>query len=128
MSSKPESHPSSTILFGPFEFHLGSNELRKHGIRIKLQRQPQQILSLLLKREGALVSRLELQQALWSGSEFGDFEQGLNAGINKLRQSLGDSADQPRYIETHPGQGYRFIAPIHRSPSEPVLELVSPAA
>lgn len=120
----PQPHPSPHIVFGPFEFDGGSGELRKHNIRLKLTGQPLRILEVLLERPGEAVSREELQQRLWKGTTFVDFENGLNAAISKLRQSLGDSAEVPRYIETVPGRGYRFIATVRRTPSRPVLEMV----
>ena len=81
------------------------------------------ILSLLIERSGRLVIRDDFQRELWPGGTFGDFENGLNAAVNRLRQALGDSAEQPRYIETVAGQGYRFIAPIQRGEPKPVLSM-----
>lgn len=124
MGTQPE--PSPAIAFGPFEFDAVSGDLRKYGNRVRLQGQPLQILSLLLERPGQVVSREELQRHLWAGTTFVDFEQGLNAAVNKLRQALGDSADQPRYVETLPGRGYRFIGPIERPALRPVLEMALP--
>ena len=106
------SHPSTRLVFGSFEFDPASGDLDKQGTPIRLAKQPSQILLALLRRHGDVVSRDELRQQLWRDEAFGDFEHGLNAAINKLRQTLGDSADQPRYIETLPGRGYRFIAPV----------------
>ncbi len=129
MGSQPHSSPK--VLFGPFEFEQLSGDLRKFGNRIRLQGKPLQILSVLLEQPGQILSRDELQRHLWQGTTFVDFEQGLNTAVNKLRQALGDSADQPRYVETVPGKGYRFIAPLQRaSPmmvKAAVLE-VAPAA
>lgn len=121
MSTQP-SNLSPRFLFGPFEYDPASGELRKHRSRIRLQGQPVQILSVLLECPGDAVSREELQRRLWPGAVSGDFEHGLNAAVNKLRQALGDSADQPRYIETLPARGYRFIAPV-QTPLRPVLEI-----
>jgi Tol biopolymer transport system component len=90
-----------------------------------LQGQPLQILGVLIDQPGEVISREELQRRLWSGTTFVDFEQGLNAAVNKLRQALGDSADQPRYVETLPGRGYRFIAPVQRGPGKNVLEIAA---
>jgi Tol biopolymer transport system component/DNA-binding winged helix-turn-helix (wHTH) protein len=118
--------PAPTIAFGPFEFDTAAGDLRKYGNRVRLQGQPLQILSLLLERPGQVISREELQRHLWAGTTFVDFEQGLNAAVNKLRQALGDSADQPRYVETLPGRGYRFIGPIERPSLRPVLEMALP--
>jgi len=112
------------LAFGPFEFDPSSGELRKHRSLIRLQGQPLRILSVLIGHPGELVGRLELQRQLWPGVANGDFEHGLNAAVNKLRQALNDSADQPRYIETIAGQGYRFIAPLQTPNQRPHLELV----
>jgi len=101
------------IPFGPFEADLSSQELRKHGVRLRLPRQSFQILMMLLERPGVLVTREELRQALWHTETFVDFEHGLNAAINRLREALGDSADHPKFIETLPRRGYRFIGPVH---------------
>jgi len=107
------SHPSAArVAFGSFEFDPGSGDLHKQGTPIRLAKQPSQILAALLRKAGEVVSRDELRQQLWRDETSGDFEHGLNAAINKLRQTLGDSADQPRYIETLPGRGYRFIASV----------------
>ena len=97
------------IHFGPFELDLSSQELRKSGIRLHLPRQSFQILKMLLERPGELVSRDELRTSLWPSDTFVDFEHGLNAAINRLRETLGDNADNPRYVETLPRRGYRFI-------------------
>ena len=122
---QPNSHEK--LVFGPFEYYEGSGELHKHSTRLRLQGQPLRILSVLLDRPGQVVSRAEMQRILWGGTTFIDFEQGLNAAVNKLRQTLGDSADQPRYIETLPGQGYRFIAPIRRvAASQSIIEIAPP--
>jgi DNA-binding winged helix-turn-helix (wHTH) protein len=123
-------HPSPSLkfVFGPFEYDGISGDLHKHGSRIRLQGQPLRILSILVERHGQVVSREDLQQHLWPGATFVDFEQGLNAAVNKLRQTLGDSADQPRYIETLPSRGYRFIAPVQQVPARPVLQFAAPAA
>lgn len=101
-----------SVRFGPFEVDCSTQELRKHGVRIKLQKQPFQILAALLQRPNDVVSRQELRQQVWTGETFVDFEHGVNAAMNKLRQALGDSADSPRYIETVPGVGYRWMAPV----------------
>ncbi len=93
--------------------------MRKRGIRIKLHSQPFKVLLLLLETPGEIVSRKQLQQRLWGDGTFVDFEHGLNAAINKIREALDDSASQPRYLETIPGKGYRFIAPIN-PPALPV--------
>jgi DNA-binding winged helix-turn-helix (wHTH) protein/tetratricopeptide (TPR) repeat protein len=98
--------------FGAFEVDLRSGELHKHGIRLKLQDQPFQVLVLLLEHPGDVVTREELRQKLWPADTFVDFDTGLNSVIKKLRDVLGDSAEESRYIETLPRRGYRFIAPV----------------
>jgi len=100
----------SSIRFGRFDLSLGTGELRKDGIRLKLSGQAIEVLRLLAASPGKVVSREELQQKLWPGASFGDPEHGLNAAVNRLRETLGDSANEPKYIETVPGRGYRFIA------------------
>jgi eukaryotic-like serine/threonine-protein kinase len=115
------------VVFGAFEYDDLSGDLRKYGTPIRLQGKPLQILSFLVNRPGQIVSRDELQRHLWDGTTFVDFEQGLNSAVNKLRQTLADSADQPRYIETVPGRGYRFIAPVQRASAKAVVEMAAPA-
>jgi TolB-like protein/DNA-binding winged helix-turn-helix (wHTH) protein len=102
--------------FGPFEVDLRSGELRRHGVRIKLQEQPFQVLIMLLDHPGEVVTREELRQRLWPADTFVDFEVGLNAAVKRLRDALGDSADTPRYIETLPRRGYRLIIPVESAP------------
>jgi DNA-binding winged helix-turn-helix (wHTH) protein len=100
------------IRFGPFELHPETGELLKQGIRIRLQPQPFRILCMLLENPGAVVTREELSKRLWPADTFVDFERGVNTAVNRLRLALGDSAEQPRYIETLSRTGYRFIAPV----------------
>jgi DNA-binding winged helix-turn-helix (wHTH) protein/tetratricopeptide (TPR) repeat protein len=107
-----EARSPGILRFGTLEVELRSGELRKKGVRIKLQDQPFQVLKLLLQRSGELVTREELRTQIWSADTFVDFDNGLNTSINKLREALGDSADSPRFIETLPRRGYRFIAPV----------------
>ena len=121
MGTQP--NPSHQIVFGPFEYESLSGDLRKYGNRVRLQGKPLQILGILLDQPGQVVSRDELQRHLWEGTTFVDFEQGLNTAVNKLRQALGDSADQPRYVETVPGRGYRFIAPVQHNSGKATLEI-----
>src|SRR3954447_4345170 len=104
-------HPC-TVRFGAFEISLDTGELRKHGVRVRLQRRPFHILRALLEKPGQVISREELRSRLWSSDTFVDFESGLNTAINRLRTALGDSAENPIYIETLARVGYRFIAPI----------------
>src|SRR5215468_3075891 len=103
------------VRFGPFDADLRSGQLRKHGIRLKLQDQPFQLLTLLLEKPGELITREELRQKLWPADTFVNFEHGLNAAVKRLRQALSDSADNPRFVETLPRRGYRFIAPVQVS-------------
>src|SRR6202007_2315059 len=108
-----ENHqPDGRLGFGVFEVDLRAGELRKHGIRIKLQEQPFHILTSLLKHPGELVTREELRQELWPEHAFVDFDRGLNKAMTKLRSALGDSAESPRYIETLHRRGYRFLVPV----------------
>lgn len=102
-----------TIHFGVFDADLRTLELRRQGTRLKLPRQSFQILQILLERPGELVTREELQKALWPGDTFVDFDHGLNNAVKRIRAVLGDSAENPRYIETLPRMGYRFIGPIN---------------
>ena len=112
------SQSSRTVVsFGPFEADLQTQELKKNGLRQRLPGQSFQILSMLLQRPGQLVSRDELRQTLWPAETFVDFEKGTNAAITRLREALGDSAENPRYVETLPRRGYRFIAIVHGEPS-----------
>lgn len=105
--------PASTVVrFAAFEVDLATGELRKHGIRIKLQDQPFQILAMLLERPGALVTRDQIQQRLWPADTFVDFEHGVNTAIRRLRDALSDDADTPRFIETLPRRGYRFLGEV----------------
>jgi Tol biopolymer transport system component/DNA-binding winged helix-turn-helix (wHTH) protein len=113
----PEVSPTNLVRFGVFELDLRSGELRKAGVRVGLQEQALQVLTTLLERPGDLVRRDELRERLWPNGTFVDFDHGLNAVVNRLRDTLGDSAESPRFIETLPRRGYRFIAPIERNGS-----------
>jgi DNA-binding winged helix-turn-helix (wHTH) protein len=114
--------------FGSYEVDLHSGELSKKGTRLRLQPQPVQILAALLERPGELVTREELQRRLWPDDTFVDFERGLNTAIKKLRAALCDEADTPRYIETLPRRGYRFIAEVSMPPeTSQIPEQVQPA-
>jgi DNA-binding winged helix-turn-helix (wHTH) protein len=98
-----------------FELDLSAGELRKSGVKLRLQGQPLQVLALLVERAGDVVTREELRQKLWPSDTFVDFDHSLNTAINKVRETLGDSATSPRYVETLARRGYRFIAPVERS-------------
>lgn len=108
----PSSVQLRLIRFGVFEADLQAQELRKQGMKVKLQDQPFQLLVMLLERPGELVTRDEVRQKLWPGDTFVDFDHGLNNAVNRLREALGDSAETPRFIETLPRKGYRFVAPV----------------
>ncbi len=106
------SERAEILRFGVFEVDVRAGELRKQGARIKLQEQPFHVLTVLLQRPGEVVTREELRSQNWPVDTFVDFDNSLNTAINKLREALGDSADNPRFIETLPRRGYRFIAPV----------------
>jgi Tol biopolymer transport system component/DNA-binding winged helix-turn-helix (wHTH) protein len=101
------------VRFDTFEFDVISGDLREAGVRLNLQEQPLHLLAALVERPGKLVTRDELRHRLWPADTFVDFDHGLNAAVKRLRDALGDSADAPRYVETVPRRGYRFIAPVH---------------
>jgi Tol biopolymer transport system component/DNA-binding winged helix-turn-helix (wHTH) protein len=109
-----EQHKSShgCVRFGIFSADPVARELRKNGVRVKLQDQPFQVLAILLEHQGQVVPREELRQKVWTADTFVDFDNGLNTAINKIREVLGDSADNPRFVQTLPRRGYRFIAPV----------------
>jgi len=109
----------AVIRFGVFEVDLRAAELRKQGVKIKLQDQPFQLLQILLERPGEVVTREELRQRIWPADTFVDFEGGVNNAVKRLREALGDKADHPRYIETLPRKGYRFIGSTHGSVPTP---------
>jgi TolB-like protein/DNA-binding winged helix-turn-helix (wHTH) protein/Flp pilus assembly protein TadD len=104
--------PNSVMRFGTFEVSLQSGEVRKGGLRIRVQQQPMKLLEILLEHPGEVVTREELRSRVWPSESFGDFDQALNIAIGKLRSALGDSAESPRFIETLPKRGYRFIADV----------------
>ena len=108
---EPSRH-TSVVRFGTYEIALHSGELRKAGVRIRVQQQPLRLLEILLEHPGEVVTREELRSRIWPNENFGDFDQAVNVAIAKLRGALGDSADNPRYIETLPRRGYRFIADV----------------
>src|SRR5271167_1031704 len=108
-----EQAPSSPMLkFGPYLVDLAAGEVRKNGSRIRLQEKSLRVLALLAERQGQVVSREELKKRLWPEDTFVDFENGLNAAVSKLRDALSESAETPRYIETIPRRGYRFICTV----------------
>ena len=112
MIVKASSSVTPTLRFGVFELDPKAGELRKKGMKIRLQGQPVDILVMLLERPGETVTREELQEKLWPADTFVDFEQGLNNAMKRLRAALDDDAESPHFIETLPRRGYRFIAPV----------------
>jgi TolB-like protein/DNA-binding winged helix-turn-helix (wHTH) protein len=114
-------HSSRFIRFEPFEVDLRTRELRKAGVNLKLAGQPFQILSILLEQPGEVVTREEFQKRLWPDT-FVDFDHNLNTAINKIREVLGDSAESPRFVETLPRRGYRFVAPVNGTGQAPAAE------
>ena len=115
--------PSGVVQFDGFELRLETGELRRNGMRVRLQTKPFQLLSALIERPGRVVTREDLRTRLWPSDTFVDFESGLNTAANRLRLALGDSAENPRYIETLSRIGYRFIAPVRRACADGVVEL-----
>ncbi len=129
-----ESAPSPTVVmndasallrFSSFELDLEKQELRKRGVLVKLQAQPLKVLALLAERPGELIARDEIRRHVWGAGTFVDFDQGINVCIRQIRQALGDRAGSPRFVETLPRRGYRFLAPVERP--EPVAA-TEPAA
>jgi DNA-binding winged helix-turn-helix (wHTH) protein len=114
--------PSTHKHFGIFDLDLESGELRRNGVKLKLQEKPFQMLAILLERPGEVVTREALRERLWPAGTFVDFDHGLNTATKKLRQALGDSAENPRFIETLAGRGYRFIAPLAATEAAAVLQ------
>ena len=117
--------PSMRIRFDAFELDATSGELRKNGILLRLQPQPFRVLLLLIERAGQVVTREEIQRCLWTDSTFVDFEHGINFSINQIRGALVDSAENPRYVETIPRRGYRFIGTVEQPPSANITVLRS---
>jgi DNA-binding winged helix-turn-helix (wHTH) protein len=127
----PTTAPTPVVRFGVFEADLHTGELRKQGLKIKLTGQPMEVLAMLLEHPGELVTREEIQKRLWPGETFVDFEHSLNTTVKKLREALGDDADNRRFVETLPRRGYRFIAPVetpnHAAPTQPSPAVSVPA-
>jgi DNA-binding winged helix-turn-helix (wHTH) protein len=132
MATPSASSKGRILRFGVFEADLAAGELRKNGLRVRLQEQPFQLLALLMEKPNALVTREELRNKLWAADTFVDFDHSLNTAIKKIREALGDSAVNPRYVETIARRGYRFLAPVEiqnhavpepaiRSPGEPTI-------
>lgn len=108
----PSDSPAPNLRFGPYEVDIRAGELRKQGSKIRLQEKPLRVLASLAAQPGTLVTREELKKRLWPDDTFVDFETGLNTAVSKLREALNDDAEYPRYIETIPRRGYRFVFPV----------------
>jgi TolB-like protein/DNA-binding winged helix-turn-helix (wHTH) protein/tetratricopeptide (TPR) repeat protein len=129
MSLPSETPPGATAYrFGPFELDVDALELRRHGLKVRLRGRPIEILVALLEHRGGPVSRDDLRTRLWSSDTYVDFDHGLNSAMNKLREALGDSAENPRYIETLPRRGYRFVAPVEVIVVSPPSRSTEPAS
>ena len=123
----PQRSPSGRVIrFGLFEVNLEIRELRKEGLLTRLQDRPFEILSILLEDSGRVVTREEFRQRLWPTNTFVDFDHSLNVSINKLRQALGDAADNPRFVATVGKRGYRFIAPVEELDKMPTGSTTDP--
>src|SRR5947209_88903 len=114
MMSGTKSCDPGMLRFGLFELEPHKHELRRRGVLLKLQEQPFKLLVLLAERGGVVVTREEIRQALWGNDTYVDFERGTNFCINQIRAALGDDSQSPRFLETVPRRGYRFIAPVER--------------
>lgn len=114
VASVPDTQPARLYRFGSFEANAATGELRRQGIRVRLHAQPFQLLLLLLERPGELLSREQISRELWPDGTFVDYEHGVNSAINRLREALGDTAANPRFIETLARRGYRWIAPVEK--------------
>ncbi|MEO6804524.1 MAG: transcriptional regulator [Edaphobacter sp.] len=110
----PDPQPARRYRFGVFEADATLGELRRQGIRVKLNAQPFQMLLILLERPGELLTREEISRALWPDGTFVDYEHGVNSAVNRIREALGDTAGNPRFVETLARRGYRFVAPVER--------------
>ena len=118
MEDSREQRPAGRYRFGVFEADAATGELRRKGIRVRLSAQPFQLLLLLLDRPGELITRDEISRELWPDGTFVDFDHGVNSAINRIREALGDSAGNPRFVETLARRGYRLVAPVERIAGE----------
>ena len=130
-SDMTDQRPARRYRFGTFEADAESGELRRQGLRVKLNAQPFQVLMLLMDRPGQLLTREEISRELWPDGTFVDYEHGVNSAVNRIREALGDTASSPRFVETLARRGYRFVAPVERiefseNPSEAEREPASP--
>src|ERR1700685_2224582 len=121
-----QTHPA-LVRFGVFEADLRAGELRRDGVKVRLQDLPFRALTLLLSRPGEVITREEFRQALWPANVFVDFEQGISSAVMRLRDALGDAADNPIFIQTIERRGYRWIGPILSQSLEPVVQDRAPA-
>jgi DNA-binding winged helix-turn-helix (wHTH) protein len=124
----PSSSESRLRRFGVFEVDLAAGELRKNGSRVRLQEQPFQVLCVLLENAGRVVTRDDLRQKIWPADTFVDFDHSLNTAVNKIRETLGDSASSPRFVETLARRGYRFIAPVNGVEATSAKTLTAPTS
>jgi len=122
-----ESRSARRYRFGVFEADASTGELRRQGIRVRLNAQPFQVLLMLLDRAGEVLSREDISSALWSDGTFVDFDHGVNSAMNRIREALGDTANSPRYVETLARRGYRFVAPVQKIEEEPASDSTHPA-
>ena len=122
----PSGSPAPNLKFGPYEVDTRAGELRKQGSKIRLQEKPLRVLEALAAQPGVLVTREELRKHLWPDDTFVDFETGLNTAVSKLREALNDDAEHPRFIETVPRRGYRFLAPVENGEREERARLHEP--
>src|ERR1035441_1558821 len=111
-----EPRPARPDRFGAYEADAASGELRRQGLRVKLNSQPFQVLLLLLERPGEVLTREEISRELWPDGTFVDYEHGVNSAVNRIREALGDKAGHARFVETLARRGYRFVAPVERIP------------
>src|SRR5258708_3460773 len=114
--------PSALVRFGVFEADLRAGELRRNGVRVRLQDLPFRALTLLLSRPGEVITREEFRQALWAPNTFVDFEQGISSAVMRLRDALGDAADNPIFLQTIERRGYRWIGPVDSQPLKPEVQ------
>jgi cholera toxin transcriptional activator len=122
-----DARPAPRFRFGAFEADSATGELRRQGVRIKLNAQPFQVLVMLLERPGDLLTREEISRRLWADGTFVDYEHGVNSAVNRIREALGDTASHPRFVETLARRGYRFVAPVERiGPAEPPPQPIAP--
>src|ERR1700722_6500949 len=119
---KSDIRPAQRYRFGVFEADAATGELRRQGMRVKLNAQPSQVLLMFLERPGQLLTRDEISRELWPEGTFVDYEHGVNSAVNRIREALGDTAGSPRFVETLARRGYRFLAPVELIPAERNVE------